>query len=144
MPEQRQGTDSPADWVADYVRRYLETDGAEGHEWNGVPVLVLTTIERATGRAQRTPLIYGRDGDEYLVVAAKGGADEHPSWYRNLQADPQVQVQVGADRFPARARTAAAAERPELWRRMASCWPEFDASQRKTDREIPVVVLERG
>lgn len=142
MSDQPQDIDNPANWIAEYVRRYLETDGAEGHEWNGAPTLVLTTVERPAGNSRRTPLIYGRNGDDYLVVAAKGGADEHPLWYCSLQANPQVQVQVRADRFIVRARTAGAAEKPELWRRMVGIWPDFDSYQSSTEREIPVVVLE--
>jgi deazaflavin-dependent oxidoreductase (nitroreductase family) len=89
-------------------------------------------------------LIYGTDGDSFLIVASKGGSDEPPAWYLNLSEDPEVEVQVKADRFQARARTAGAEEKPELWRTMVAEWPSYDEYQRKTDREIPVVVLERG
>jgi deazaflavin-dependent oxidoreductase (nitroreductase family) len=88
-------------------------------------------------------LIYGRDGDNYIVVASKGGAPEHPEWYRNLVANPEVEVQVAADRFMANARTASAEERPKLWALMAEIWPAYNDYQAKTDREIPVVILER-
>lgn len=135
--------DSPAGWVAEHIRNYVESDGAQGHDWNGVPTLLLTTRGRRSGKLRRTALIYGRDGDRYLIVASQGGAPAHPAWYLNLTADPEVQVQVGAERFTARARTATAEEKPALWRLMAGIWPAYDDYQTKTDREIPVVVLER-
>ena len=105
--------------------------------------LLLTTHGRKSGKLRRTALIYGRDGDRYLVVASSGGAKSHPSWYLNLSADPHVRVQVGDDRFSARAHTATAEEKPSLWRTMTSIWPEYDRYQAKTERDIPVVVLER-
>lgn len=144
MTSSEQVLDSPAGWVADHIRRYVETDGAEGHEWRpGVWTLLLTTRGRRSGKLRRTALIYGRDGDAYLVVASQGGAPEHPAWYLNLLAEPEVQVQVGAERFTARARTATPEEKPRMWRTMTAIWPSYDEYQTKTDREIPVVVLER-
>jgi deazaflavin-dependent oxidoreductase (nitroreductase family) len=128
----------------EHVRRYLETDGAEGHEWRGTTVLLLTTTGRRTGEARTTPLIYRDHGDDHVVVASKGGAPAHPAWYQNLSADPSVTVQVLGDRFKARARTASAEEKPELWRIMTEAWPPYDEYQSKTNREIPVVVLERA
>ncbi|WP_433239423.1 nitroreductase family deazaflavin-dependent oxidoreductase [Streptosporangium sp. CA-135522] len=127
----------------EHVDRYRATDGAEGHEWQGTTALILTTTGRRSGRRRDAPLIYQRHGDDYLVVASKGGADAPPDWYLNLQADPDVEVQVLADRFKARARTATAEEKPELWSIMRAAWPPYDEYQTKTDREIPVVVLER-
>ena len=144
MSTGEQVLDSPEGWVADHIRRYVETDGAEGHEWRpGVYTLLLTTRGRRSGKLRRTALIYGRDGDDYLVVASQGGAPEHPAWYLNLLADPEVQVQVGAETFTARARTGGPEEKPRMWRTMTATWPAYDDYQRKTDREIPVVVLER-
>jgi deazaflavin-dependent oxidoreductase (nitroreductase family) len=129
----------------EHVKRYIETDGEVGHDWrDGAPTLILTTTGRRSGEPRPTPLIYGRHGDDYLVVASKGGAPEPPAWYLNLTDDPNVQVQVKADRFPARARTATAEEKAEMWRKMAEIWPAYDEYQGKTDREIPVVVLERS
>jgi len=127
----------------DHVKRYIETDGAVGHEWEGTTALVLTTKGRRSGNPRSTPLIYQRHGDDYLVVASRGGSDHPPAWYLNLQADPDVEVQVLGDRFHARARTATAAEKPELWPIMTAAWPAYDTYQRRTKREIPVVVLER-
>jgi deazaflavin-dependent oxidoreductase (nitroreductase family) len=128
----------------EHVKRYQETDGAEGHEWRGTTALLLTTIGRRSGSKRTTPLIYGPDGDRYVVVASKGGAEEHPAWYLNLTADPEVEVQVLADRFSGRARTASDDERARLWTMMAERWPAYDEYQHKTSREIPVVVLERS
>ena len=107
-------------------------------------MLILTTKGRRSGEQRPTPLIYGRHGDDYLVVASKGGAPEPPAWYRNLSEDSNVHVQVKADRFEARARDATPEEKPELWRQMAEIWPAYDEYQGNTDREIPVVVLERA
>jgi deazaflavin-dependent oxidoreductase (nitroreductase family) len=129
---------------AEHVRQYRETDGEYGHDWrNGTSTLLLTTIGRRSGEPRTMPLIYGRAGDAYLVVASNGGTDEHPEWYLNLQGRPEVDVQVLGDKFRARARDATPEERPEMWREMTSHWPDYDAYQRKTSREIPVVVLER-
>jgi deazaflavin-dependent oxidoreductase (nitroreductase family) len=126
----------------EHVRRYQETDGAEGHEWNNTTVLLLTTKGRNSGRPYTTPLIYQRHGDDYLVVASYGGAPDHPDWYKNLEAHPDVEVQVKGDKFKARARTAGDEEKPEMWRVMARAWPDYDNYQQKTDRSIPVVVLQ--
>jgi deazaflavin-dependent oxidoreductase (nitroreductase family) len=129
---------------AEHVRAYLETDGEYGHDWrNGSSTLLLTTIGRRSGTERISPLIYGRAGDDYLVVASNGGSPAPPSWYENLKAQPEVGVQVLGERFRARARDAGPEERPSMWREMTSHWPDYDAYQERTDREIPVVVLER-
>ncbi len=129
---------------AEHVHAYQATDGEHGHDWrNGTSTLLLTTTGHRSGEPRIAPLIYGRSGDDYLVVASKGGADDPPSWYVNLQERPDVDVQVFGDRFPARARTATPEERPEMWREMTSHWPDYDRYQERTSREIPVVVLER-
>lgn len=127
---------------AEHVKRYIETDGKEGHDWvRGAPVLLLTTVGRRSGRTYIKPLIYQQDGEDYVVVASKGGADTHPEWYLNLRENPKVEVQVWGDRFPAHARTATPEERQRLWPRMVSVWPDYDSYQQKTQREIPVVIL---
>src|SRR5215207_5793165 len=125
----------------EHVDRYRETDGEEGHDWNGTQALLLTTKGRKSGEERTTPLIYGRNGDDYLVVASKGGADEPPAWYRNLQADPNAEIQVKADRIKVTAHDADDDEKPELWKIMTGHWPQYDEYQEKTDRPIPVVVL---
>ena len=136
--------DSPQGWVADHVRRYIETNGEDGHLWRGAPTLILTTLGRRSGKARRLALIYGQDGDRYIVVASKGGSDKHPEWYLNLRDNSEAQVQVRGDRFRARARTATPEERDRLWPRMAKIWPDYDKYQAKTDRQIPLVILERA
>src|SRR5262245_49995471 len=127
----------------EHVRRYRETDGAEGHEWRGTITLLLTTTGRKTGKQHTTPLIYQPYGDAYLIVASKGGAPRHPEWYLNLSANPEVEVQVLGDRFKARARTAKPEEKADMWKTMVATWPDYDSYQHRTERDIPVVVLER-
>jgi deazaflavin-dependent oxidoreductase (nitroreductase family) len=126
----------------EHVERYRATGGEEGHEWRGTQTLLLTTTGRRSGEPRTTPLIYGRHGDDYLLVASKGGSDTPPSWYVNLQADPAVEVQVKDKRFAANARDATPEEKPELWRTMTAEWPAYDDYQESTERQIPVVVLE--
>jgi deazaflavin-dependent oxidoreductase (nitroreductase family) len=135
--------DRPPGWQQAHARRYIETGGRDGHLWEGVTTLLLTTTGRRSGEARTTPLIYGRAGDRYLVVASRGGAPTHPDWYQNLVAQPDVQVQVMAERFKARARTATPAEKPALWKTMTSIWPAYDEYQTRATREIPLVILER-
>ncbi|MCK2244015.1 MULTISPECIES: nitroreductase family deazaflavin-dependent oxidoreductase [unclassified Crossiella] len=135
--------DSPTGWVREHIDRYVSSDGVQGHEWNGTTTLLLTTTGRRSGEPRRTALIYQRFGADYVVVAAQGGAPTHPAWYLNLQARPEVQVQVAGDRFTARARTADEAERARLWPVMTEAWPDYDQYQTRTSRRIPVVVLER-
>ena len=135
--------DSPTDWVAEHVQRYIETNGEDGHIWKGVPTLLLTTLGRRSGQPRRLALIYGQDGDHYVIVASKGGAAQHPEWYLNLLDHPEVQVQVLADRFRANARTATPEEYPALWEHMAQIWPDYTTYQTKTDRQIPLIILER-
>jgi proline iminopeptidase len=137
-------------WIADHIRRYRESNGKDGHLWDStvaggkgmIPTLLLTTTGRKSGRRQVLPLIYGKSGKNYVIVASKGGAPAHPGWYVNLKAQPEVDVQVAADKFVARARTATGAERTKLWKQMADLYPPYDDYQRRTQREIPVVVLE--
>jgi deazaflavin-dependent oxidoreductase (nitroreductase family) len=128
---------------AEHVKKYVETNGEVGYLWNGAPILILTTTGRKSGEERSTPLIFGRDGDDYVLVASQGGRPQHPHWYRNLVAQPEVQLQVKDDRFRARARTAEGEERERLWRTMNEIWAPYDSYQEKTERVIPVVVLER-
>ncbi len=135
-------TDSPVDWVAEHTQRYLDSGGEDGHEWRpGVPTLLLTTTGRKSGTKRRTALIYGRDNADYVVVASKGGSPEQPAWYLNLEADPEVEIQVFDEVLPVLARTVGGEERERLWALMRQIWPAYDEYQTKTDREIPVVVL---
>jgi len=129
----------------EHVERYRATDGEEGYEWReGTEILLLTTKGRKSGEERTTPLIFGRSGDDFLIVASKGGSAEPPAWYLNLQADPTAEIQVKAERFKVRARDAGPDEKPELWKIMVGEWKHYDEYQQKTDREIPVVVLERA
>jgi len=127
-----------------HVARYRETDGAVGYVWNGATCLLLTTTGRASGTRRTVPLIFAADGDRSIVVASKGGAPEHPHWYRNLAANPKVEVQIQGDRFPAIARTVEGAERERCWALAAAQWPNYDEYVKRTSRVIPVVVLERA
>jgi proline iminopeptidase len=128
----------------EHVRRYRETNGEEGFEWReGSHILLLTTTGRKSGDKTTTPLIFGMDGDNPVIVASKGGAPEHPGWYRNLVKNPAAEVQIKGETFAVRARDAEGEERERLWRLMNGEWRHYDEYQQKTDREIPVVVLER-
>lgn len=128
--------------VAEHVRRYIESDGREGFRWEGAPCLILTTRGRKSGELYRTALIFGRSGDDYIVVASRGGSDRHPAWYLNLQQQSDVYVQVKDRKFEARARTAEQDEKPALWAVMTDIWPDYDDYQARTEREIPVVILQ--
>ncbi len=139
------------DWMQQHLDAYLKTNGAEGHlrdfSANGgkpdTPNLLLTTVGRKSGKSITLPLIYGKEGANYVVVASKGGAPEHPAWYLNLQAQPQVEVQVADKKFRAVAHAASGEERARLWQLMAEVYPPYLDYQKQTTREIPVVVLER-
>ena len=128
----------------EHVERYQATGGEEGHDWQGTTTLLLTTTGRRSGERRTTPLIYQEHEGSYLIVASKGGADEPPAWYLNLEEDPSATVQVKDDVFEARARDADPGEKPEMWKTMTAVWPAYDEYQQKTDRKIPVVVLERA
>lgn len=140
-----------ADWARDHVRRYRETGGADGHIWKGhdgtgnFPCLLLTTTGRKSGEARTTPLIYGRDGADYVVIGSQGGRPNHPSWYLNLVQDPGVEIQVQAETFAATARAAGGDDRERLWTMMARLYPPYDdyRARAAASREIPVVVLSR-
>jgi deazaflavin-dependent oxidoreductase (nitroreductase family) len=126
----------------EHVDRYRATDGAEGYEWQGTQTLLLTTTGRNSGEPRTTPLIFAPYGEAFTIVASKGGTDEQPAWYLNLAANPEVEVQIKGDRFKARARTAGADEKPGIWATMVAEWPSYDEYQARTEREIPVVVLD--
>ncbi len=113
-----------------------------GRFLRGAPVMLLTTIGRRSGEPRIAPLIYLEDGDNVVTVASKGGSARHPLWYRNLQANPDVEVQIGADKRKLRARTASAEEKDKLWSRLTTVYPDYDDYQARTDRDIPVVILE--
>ncbi len=128
-----------------HVDRYRETGGEEGHIWKeGSTILLLTTTGRTSGEPRTAPLIYATDGDRYVIVASQGGAPQHPDWYRNLVKTPEVELQVKDEVFAAHARTAVGEERERLWAKANEVWPHYDEYATRTEREIPVVVLERS
>jgi deazaflavin-dependent oxidoreductase (nitroreductase family) len=128
---------------AEHVRVYRETAGGRGYHWRGTTILLLSTTGRSSGELRTTPLIHRTDGDRWVVVASKGGAPENPAWYENLRADPHATIEVRGEETLVLASTAAGEERARLWALLAQAWPAYDDYQRKTDREIPVVVLTR-
>jgi deazaflavin-dependent oxidoreductase (nitroreductase family) len=125
----------------EHVRQYEATGGKVGHDWNGTSILILHTKGRKSGETRKNPLIYGRDGDAWVIVASKGGAPEDPGWYKNLQANPNVEIQVWDKVIPVTARTGSAADKKRVWPTMVKEWPDYDGYQQKTERDIPVVIL---
>lgn len=130
---------------AEHVRAYQETDGERGHDWrNGTTILLLTTIGRKTGEERTMPLIYAEDDGRYVIVASKGGMPTHPAWYVNMREQAEVGVQVLGDTFSATHRDADGDEYERLWEKMNGEWPDYANYQKKTDRKIPIVILERA
>ncbi len=136
-------TDDDNLFGAEHVRVYRETDGERGYHWRGTKILLLSTRGRNSGEERTTPLIHRADGDRWIVVASKGGAPDHPDWYKNLEADPIALIQVKDERIPVRAVRAGEDERERLWKLMTEVWPAYDEYQQRTDREIPVVIFSR-
>lgn len=138
------------DWIVAHLEEYAR-DPEKGHLWDARPfgghenttTLLLTTRGRRTGRTVTLPLIYGRDGADQVIAGSKGGAPENPAWFLNLKTDPNVEVQVAADRFSAVARVAVGEERTRLWKMMVQTYPPYLDYQSRTEREIPLVVLTR-
>jgi deazaflavin-dependent oxidoreductase (nitroreductase family) len=120
---------------------YERTGGRIGRRLGNAPMLLLETTGRTTGKPRTVALLYHRDRDKYVVVGSKGGSDAPPAWLLNLQASPDVEVQIGTERFPARARVANADERRRLWGELTKLWPNYDRYQTQTARQIPVVIL---
>lgn len=133
---------SPNSFAADHVERYEATDGRDGAVMSGAPIIVLHTTGRRSGARRKSPLIKVTDGDRYVVIASKAGAPAHPAWYLNLLADPRVRVQDGDRLVDGVAHTATGEQRTRLWAAAVAVWPDYDLYQVKTDREIPVVVIE--
>lgn len=127
----------------EHVRVYRETGGERGYHWRGTTILLLTTHGRISGEDRTTPLIHRTDGDRWVIVASKGGAPANPSWFENLQADPEARIEVKGEQIPVLASTAQGDERARLWQLMNEVWPAYADYQAKTEREIPVVVLTR-
>jgi deazaflavin-dependent oxidoreductase (nitroreductase family) len=135
--------------VKEHVQRYLSSGGEDGHLWDRLaapgtyPCLLLTTKGRKSGKLRTTPLVYGRDGESFVVVASQGGRPTHPAWYLNLEEDPGVIVQVGADRFRATAHKVLEDERSRLWQLMGAVYPLMDEYEKRIgdERVIPVIKL---
>ena len=138
--------DSPTPFVREHVEKYVATDGADGHDWRGLPCLLVTAKGKSSGKWTRSALIYGRDGDDFLLIASKGGAPDNPLWLDNMVAHPDVWLQVGAEKFWATAEVVAdAAERAILWKIMTAIFPQYDEYEAKAaPRTIPVVRLRRS
>lgn len=127
----------------EHVRQYRATDGKTGYLWNGATALLLTTKGRKSGEDRTIAIIFKQVGDRYAIIASKGGAPTHPAWYLNILDDPNVTLQIKGEIFAGVARTAEGAERDDLWAESLSQWPNYDIYQSRTDRKIPVVVVER-
>jgi proline iminopeptidase len=128
----------------EHVRVYQKTGGERGYHWrNGTTILLLTTKGRSSGQERTTPLIHREDDGRWVIVASKGGAPDHPGWFKNLEAEPEATIQVKDERIPVRASVAEGEERERLWKAMAEVWPDYESYQEKTDRQIPVVILSR-
>ena len=124
------------------IDEFRSNDGKVGGPFEGRPMILVTHRGAKSGTEYTTPLVYTRDGDDYVIIASKGGSPEHPQWYHNLVANPAAVVEVGHDKLDVRARVTAGDERARLWRAQADLMPNFDEYAKATDREIPVIVLE--
>jgi len=140
------------DWINAHLKQYLESGGREGHYFDAtayggkglVPSLLLTTVGRRSGKKTTMPLFYGETPTGYVIIGSKGGAETQPAWYHNLVAEPMAEIQVGAAHFAVKARIAVGAERERLWAQMEAVYPPYRDYQAKTNRQIPVFVLERS
>ena len=142
MPLTGEYEPSPWDWVSAQVEQYEATGGKEGGTLEGAPCVILTTKGRKTGKLRKTPLMRIEHEGVYAVVASLGGAPQHPVWYLNLVANPDVSLQDGDKVFDFRARTATPEEKRQWWPRLTAVWPPYSEYQSKTERDIPVVLLE--
>jgi deazaflavin-dependent oxidoreductase (nitroreductase family) len=133
---------SPADWVRTQVEKYESSGGTEGAESQGARVIILTTVGAKSGKIRKTPLMRVEDGGRYAVVASLGGAPTHPVWYHNVKAHPRVELQDGPVKKEYLAREVTGDEKAIWWRRAVEAWPDYANYQKKTDRQIPLFVLE--
>lgn len=135
----------PRTFNSDLIEQFRANNGdiKEGM-FKGAPLLLLTTTGARSGQQRVNPLAYTRDGDDYVIIASKGGAPSHPDWYHNIVAHPRVTIEVGAERFEADARVAEGQERDRLYAAQAKLMPGFAEYQQKTSRQIPVVILRRA
>lgn len=130
-------------WNKQVIAEFRENGGKVGGMFEGAPLLLLTTTGAKSGQPRLSPLAYSTDDDNLVIIASKAGAPEHPAWFHNIRANPEVTVEVGTETFPARASVPSGAERRRLYDQMAAKMPNFAEYELKTTREIPVVVLER-
>ncbi|MBG6055246.1 deazaflavin-dependent oxidoreductase (nitroreductase family) [Salinibacterium sp. CAN_S4] len=142
MPLTGEYEPSTSDWARKQAELYEATDGAEGGELRGMPVIVLTTVGAKSGKLRKTALMRVEHDGTYAVVASLGGAPKHPVWYFNIVAQPHVELQDGASKLDYRAREVTGAEKVTWWDRAVAAYPDYADYQEKTDREIPVFVLE--
>jgi deazaflavin-dependent oxidoreductase (nitroreductase family) len=126
----------------EHVRQYRETNGEVGYLWNGAKTLLLTTKGRKSGEDRTIPIIFTKVGNAYVIIGSKGGAPTHPAWVLNIMSDPKVKVQIKGDTFDALARIAASPEREQVWAECIKDWPNYDVYQTRTERVIPVVMIE--
>ena len=133
---------SPTEWVRDQVALYERTGGAEGNTMRDVPIVVFTSLGASSGKLRKTPLMRVEHEGAYAAVASQGGAPQHPAWFHNFKAEPRVDVQDGPELREYVAREVAGEERDLWWARATAVWPDYDGYQAKTERRIPVFVLE--
>ncbi|WP_180935095.1 nitroreductase family deazaflavin-dependent oxidoreductase [Nocardioides ungokensis] len=134
---------SPSDWVREQVEKYEASGGAEANTLKGVPIVVITSRGARSGKLRKNPVMRVEHDGVYAAVASKGGAPEHPEWFHNFVADPRVALQDGPEPHEYVARRVEGEERAAWWERAVAVWPAYAEYQQKTDREIPVFVLER-
>ncbi len=144
MPLEGEYEPSPEKWVRDQVELYESSAGSKGTTIRGLPVIILTTRGAKTGRIRKSPLMRVEHEGRYAAVASLGGAPKHPVWYHNVVADPRVELQDGAVRQDMTAREVTGEEKAIWWERAVEAYPDYADYQKKTDREIPVFVLERA
>ena len=144
MPLQGEYEPSTAQWVRDQVEEYESSGGSRGTTMRGVPVVVITSVGSRSGKLRKNPVMRVEHDGVYAAVASKGGAPQHPSWYRNLVEHPLVELQDGPSKADYIARQTSGEERSLWWDRAVEVWPDYASYQEKTDREIPVFVLERS
>jgi len=142
MPLHGEYQPSPQKWVRDQVEEYESSGGTRGTTLRGRPVVILTTLGARSGKLRKTPLMRVEHDGAYAVVASLGGAPKHPVWYFNIQANPLVELQDGPEVQEMKAREVTGEEKARWWERAVATWPDYASYQEKTDREIPVFVLE--
>ncbi|WP_327420733.1 nitroreductase family deazaflavin-dependent oxidoreductase [Streptomyces sp. NBC_01527] len=142
MPLKGEYEPSPEQWVRDQVELFESSGGTDGTTMRGMPVIILTTRGAKSGKIRKTPLMRVEHDGAYAVVASLGGAPRHPVWYRNITADPRVELQDGPVRQDMNAREVTGDEKRMWWERAVEAFPDYADYQEKTDRQIPVLVLE--